>query len=103
MEVRAVRRLDHLSEAELRYGAATGRNPHMAGTHEKYVLHHLDQRVEDPLVEMPAIMHNPWNRIQHPPANSGGIGNGPAREAFNSWRERYYKARCLDELSRRGF
>jgi hypothetical protein len=102
MEVRAVRSLDHLSEREIRYIMKNEWSPRAAGRSDRIILHHLGQKAEGPLVEMPARFHNPGNRIQHPFGNMGGLGNGPERQAYNQWRTRYWHARYVDELRRRG-
>ena len=51
---------------------------------------------------MPRSNHKMGNKKQHPLGNSGGVGSGDEREAFNSWRIQYWKARYAEELIKRG-
>jgi RHS repeat-associated protein len=102
LEVRAVRDVSHVKESTLRQMAKDGfaaRDIH--GT--PLVLHHLGQNPAGPIVEIPAPLHNIHNRIQHPLGNAPGVGLTPAqRAAFDTWRVEYWKARAVEELTRRG-
>jgi hypothetical protein len=102
MEVRATRKLDHLTEGQLRYGYANGVSPRNPGGGGKIILHHHQQKVEGPLIEMPQRAHKQSNRKQHPLGNSGGVGNGEAKGDFNNWRKAYWQARYAEELFGRG-
>jgi hypothetical protein len=102
MEVRATRKLDHLTEAQLRYGYEHGVSPRTPGGGGKIILHHHRQQVQGPLIEMPQRAHRQSHPNQHPLRNSGGVGNGGARGDFNNWRKAYWQARYAEELFRRG-
>jgi len=102
MDVRAVRKLDHLTEAQLRYGYAHGVSPRNASGGGKIILHHHRQQVQRPLIEMPTRAHKQGNKLQHPLGNSGGVGNAAEKGAFNNWRNAYCQARYAEEIFRRG-
>src|SRR6266498_106038 len=89
MEVRATRKLGHLTEAQLRFGYERGVSPRNAGGGGKIILHHHRQQPQGPLIEMPRRAHNQSNTNQHPLGNSGGVGNGAVKGDFNNWRNAY--------------
>ena len=102
MEVRAVRNLSHVDDSTLRAMAKNGFAPKDING-KKLILHHLDQNPAGPVVEMPGFRHSIGNRVQHPLGNSPGVGlTAGERAAFNAWRESYWKARALAELTLRG-
>jgi len=102
MEVRAVRDLSRLSEGRLRAMVRIG----FSGRNTKNVLlqlHHLKQNPAGPLVEIPETRHNVHNRIQHPSGNEKGSGlTAQQRDDFSKFRDRYWKARALEALERKG-
>ena len=103
VEVRAVRSIQHIDIPTLRAIALHGFSPKDAAGH-KIVLHHLNQNVSGPLVEMPDFRHSIANRIQHPFGNVKGVGLSAIERAdFNAWREAYWKSRATEELLTRGF
>nr|WP_229596667.1 HNH/ENDO VII family nuclease [Rossellomorea vietnamensis] len=73
------------------------------GANDTIVLHHHEQKVEGPIIEMPSRYHDLGNKRQHPFGNSGGVGNGDERIEFNKWRKEYWKARYANEMIKRGF
>ena len=102
MEVRAVRNLSHIDESTLRAMAKKGFAAKDING-DPLILHHLKQNPAGPLVEIPAFRHSIGNRVQHPFGNASGLGlTAEQRSAFNLWRESYWKARALEELTRRG-
>jgi RHS repeat-associated protein len=101
-EVRGVRDLSHVPESTLRAMEEQGFAARDA-TGKKLILHHLDQNPAGPLVEMPGSSHSIGNRIQHPLGNASGAGlSAEQRQAFDAWRENYWRARAAEELVRRG-
>ena len=66
------------------------------------ILHHHEQRVEGPIIEMPSRYHDLGNKRQHPFGNKGGVGGGEARQEFNKWRKEYWKVRYANEMIKRG-
>jgi hypothetical protein len=102
MEVLAVRDLSHIDDATLMAMKDSGFAAKTVNG-ERLTLHHLDQNPSGPLVEMPRKNNNIWNEIQHPLGNTRGVGLSKAqRDAFNAYREAYWKARAAQELARRG-
>lgn len=102
MEVRGVRDLSHLSESTLRamiekeFG---GRDINKKKLH----LHHIKQKYTGPLAEIPETRHDIHNKVQHPLGNKKGVGlTKEQRVEFNAFRVRYWKARAVEELERRG-
>jgi RHS repeat-associated protein len=101
IEVRAARDLSHLSERALRAMAEEGFAARDAAGN-RLVLHHLNQNPAGPVVEIPAPRHRISNRVQHPLGNAPGVGlSREQREAFDLWREAYWRARATEELSKR--
>ncbi|MEI3605164.1 HNH/ENDO VII family nuclease [Pseudogracilibacillus sp. SE30717A] len=100
-EVKAQRSLSHMSDKQLIYSFKKGYSP-KDGANDTIVLHHHEQNVEGPLIEMPSRYHDLGNKRQHPFGNSGGVGSGEARIEFNKWRKEYWKARYANEMIKRG-
>jgi hypothetical protein len=101
-EVRAVRDLSHVDESTLREMADKGFAAKDVNGNP-IVLHHHNQNPAGPIIEMPRSRHNVHNSIQHPFGNTPGAGlTKQQRDAFNDWREDYWRARALDELNKRG-
>ncbi|WP_071460604.1 HNH/ENDO VII family nuclease [Bacillus massilinigeriensis] len=100
-EVKAQRSLSHMSDKQLIYSFKKGYSP-KDGANDTIVLHHHEQKVEGPIIEMPSRYHDLGNKKQHPFGNSGGVGSGEARIEFNKWRKEYWKARYANEMIKRG-
>ncbi|MBD7939674.1 MULTISPECIES: T7SS effector LXG polymorphic toxin [Cytobacillus] len=100
-EVKAQRSLSHMSDKQLVYSFKKGYSP-KDGANDTIVLHHHEQKVEGPIIEMPSRYHDLGNKRQHPFGNSGGVGSGEARIEFNKWRKEYWKARYANEMIKRG-
>jgi RHS repeat-associated protein len=102
IEVRGMRDMSHVPESTLRAQAQLG----FAGRDFRgrpLDLHHHGQNPAGPLIEIVRKNHNVHNRIQHPFGNQRGGGLSPEqRAAHDSLRVRYWKARALGELERRG-
>ena len=101
---KAVRDLGHVSEADLRDIAKSGKNfkdshgVRLDGHHYKQQYHREDGAF---IVEIPKTQHCISNRIQHPLGNSGGL----TREQRTDWdklRNAFNKERAKTELLRRG-
>ncbi len=101
LEVRAQRPLDHLSEKQLKFLFKKGYSP-KSKNGDTIILHHHEQKVEGPIIEMPRRYHDLGNPKQHPYGNKGGVGKGEDRQNFDSWRKEYWKARYAEEMKRRG-
>ncbi|WP_252250333.1 HNH/ENDO VII family nuclease [Clostridium sp. ZBS13] len=101
LEVRAQRSLEHLSDKQLQFQYKEGLSPKDING-DTIILHHHEQNVAGPIIEIPRPNHKMGNIKQHPLGNSGGVGSGAEREAFNAWRVQYWKARYAEELIRRG-
>ena len=99
-EVKAQRSLSHMSDKQLIYSFKKGYSP-KDGANDTIILHHHEQKVEGPVIEMPNRYHDLGNKRQHPFGNSGGVGSGEARIEFNKWRKEYGKARYANELIKR--
>ena len=100
-EVKAQRSLSHMSDKQLIYSFKKGYSP-KDGANDTIILHHHEQKVEGPIIEMPNRYHDLGNKRQHPFGNSGGVGSGEARIEFNKWRKEYWKARYANEMIKRG-
>ncbi|WP_159081786.1 HNH/ENDO VII family nuclease [Paenibacillus sp. CAA11] len=100
-EVKAQRSLSNMSDKELIYSFKKGYSP-KDGANDTIILHHHEQRVEGPIIEMPSRYHDLGNKRQHPFGNKGGVGSGGARQEFNNWRKEYWKARYANEMIKRG-
>ncbi|KAF0822529.1 hypothetical protein KIS1582_3676 [Cytobacillus firmus] len=100
-EVKAQRSISHMSDKQLIYSFKKGYSP-KDGANDTIVLHHHEQKVEGPIIEMPSRYHDLGNKRQHPFGNSGGVGSGEARLEFNNWRKEYWKARYANEMIKRG-
>ncbi|WP_121639173.1 HNH/ENDO VII family nuclease [Virgibacillus sp. Bac330] len=100
-EVKAQRSLSHMSDKQLIYSFKKGYSP-KDGANDTIVLHHHEQKVEGPIIEMPSRYHDLGNKRQHPFGNSGGVGSGEGRLEFNKWRKEYWKARYANEMIKRG-
>jgi hypothetical protein len=100
-EVKAQRSLSHMSDKQLIYSFKKGYSP-KDGANDTIVLHHHEQKVEGPIIEMPSRYHDLGNKRQHPFGNSGGVGSGESRLEFNKWRKEYWKARYANEMINRG-
>lgn len=99
MEVRAVRDLSHLDKGTLEAMQQQGFAPTTING-KPIVLHHLNQNVAGPLVEMPRLNNNVWNTVQHPLGNRAGAGLTQAqRAAYDAWRFNYWKWRATQELN----
>ncbi|MGM0805578.1 MAG: T7SS effector LXG polymorphic toxin [Bacillota bacterium] len=100
-EVKAQRSLSHMSDKQLIYSFKKGYSP-KDGANDTIILHHHEQKVEGPIIEIPNRNHDLGNKRQHPYGNSGGVGSGDARIEFNKWRKEYWKARYANEMISRG-
>ncbi|WP_218008546.1 HNH/ENDO VII family nuclease, partial [Priestia flexa] len=100
-EVKAQRSLSNMSDKQLIYSFKKGYAP-KDGVYDTIILHHHEQRVEGPIIEMPSRYHDLGNKRQHPFGNKGGVGSGEARQEFNKWRKEYWKARYANEMIKRG-
>ncbi|MCA0993483.1 HNH/ENDO VII family nuclease [Guptibacillus hwajinpoensis] len=100
-EVKAQRSLSHMSDKQLIYLFKKGYSP-KDGANDTIILHHHEQQIEGPMIEMPNRYHDLGNKRQHPFGNSGGVGSGEARIEFNTWRKEYWKARYANEMIKRG-
>lgn len=99
------RSLEHLSDKELIYlfkrGLAPRNRKYGSGLNGVYQLHHWNQNVQGPLMEIPGKLHtNNYSRI-HPLRNRGGIGSN--RPGWDQYRKDYWRARYIDELIKRGY
>ena len=100
-EAKAQRSLSNMSDKQLIYSYKKGYSP-KDGANDTIILHHHEQRVEGPIIEMPSRYHDLGNKRQHPFGNKGGVGGGEARQEFNKWRKEYWKARYANEMIKRG-
>lgn len=100
-EVKAQRSLSHLSDKQVKFLFKKGYSP-KDGTNDTIILHHHEQKVEGPIIEMPSRYHDLGNKRQHPFGNRGGVGKGEDRQQFDKWRKEYWKARYANEMIRRG-
>ncbi|OIK14637.1 T7SS effector LXG polymorphic toxin [Bacillus sp. MUM 13] len=100
-EVKAQRSLSYMFDKQLIYSFKKGYSP-KDGANDTILLHHHEQKVEGPIIEMPSRYHDLGNKKQHPFGNSGGVGSGEARIEFNKWRKEYWKARYANEMIKRG-
>jgi RHS repeat-associated protein len=102
LETRAVRDLSHVKDGTLEAMAKHGFAAKDING-ESIVLHHHRQQAMGPIIEMPGNKHKIGNRAQHPHGNARGLGlTAEEREAFNSWRNEYWKNRAKTELRKRG-
>jgi len=102
LEVRAVRKFDSLSEANLRAMALDGKGPKFPdGT--TFQLHHHRQNALGFIVEIPSHRHSIANVAQHPFGNTPGGGlTSLERREFDNWASRYWRARAKEALLKRG-
>ncbi|TKI62126.1 hypothetical protein FC756_19285 [Lysinibacillus mangiferihumi] len=100
-EVKAQRPLSHLSDKQVKFLFKKGYSP-KDGANDTIILHHHEQKVEGPIIEMPNRYHDLGNKRQHPLGNKGGVGAGEERQQFNTWRKEYWKARYANEIIKRG-